>query len=176
MATTESTLPLALFADAGVRLVADAEYMDELLALVRAAQQRVWCSVFLIDVTSAYDEPQRVMLVLRELVAARWRGCDVRLVIGGSRTDVSLAVHAAAALRVARRLGVPARWSTEHDRRGSHVKCVLADDRVLMGSHNWTPGAFTTEVEDSLLIHSRDLAAPIAELLIAQWLRAKEQS
>ena len=73
MATTE--LPLAFLADAGVRLVPDAAYLDELLALVRAAQQRVWCSVFLIDVTSAYDEPQQVMLVLRELVAARWRGC-----------------------------------------------------------------------------------------------------
>ena len=172
MATTNRPPPLAFFADAGVRLVPDAAYLDELLALIRGAMRRVWCSVFLIDVTTAPDQPQYVMLVLRELAAARWRGCDVRLVIGGSRTSAALTVHAAAALRVARRLGIPARWSSEQDRRGSHVKCIIGDDRALIGSHNWSPGAFTIETQDSVMLDSPALAAPLAEVVVAQWLRA----
>jgi phosphatidylserine/phosphatidylglycerophosphate/cardiolipin synthase-like enzyme len=157
---------------ASVRLVPDVEYLRVMQTLAASARELLWCSVFLIELTPMVDPDLLVPGVLRALASARWRGVDVRLLIGGSRTNLEIAEDAATALKVARRLGLPARWIQSSPVRGSHIKLVIADDYVLTGSHNWSPGAFGSETQDSVLAHSPDLAAYLGELFVKQWQRA----
>lgn len=157
--------------DAGVHLVGDGHYLEVVTGLARAARERLWCSVFIVELNASIDPEVRVPGLLSELAAARWRGVDVRLVVGGSRSNLEIAELAITALEIARRMRIPARCVQSRRMRGSHVKLVVADDLVLTGSHNWSPNAFTTETQDSILVRSPALAACLAEAFLAQWAR-----
>jgi hypothetical protein len=158
-----------------VRLVADGEYLPTLLSLVGSVSWRCLCSIFLVDLAPARDPSLLVDSVLFDLQEARWRGVDVRLLIGGSRTNFEIAELSELARARTLQLGIPCRWLTSRNVRGSHSKLVIADRRVLTGSHNWSPGAFGDEqTQDSLLIDSPDLAAYLASEFRRQWRRAEQ--
>jgi phosphatidylserine/phosphatidylglycerophosphate/cardiolipin synthase-like enzyme len=156
---------------AEIRLVRDDAYRRELHRIIRKATGRVWCSLFLIDLDPQFDRDLAVAEVLRDLATACWRGVDVRLLIGGSRSNLEIAQAAATAFTVASRLRIPTRGLGQSGVRGSHVKIVVADDWVLTGSHNWSIGAFTDHVQDSVAVRSPDLAAYCANLILWQWQR-----
>lgn len=156
--------------DAQVALASDRSYETLLRAMIGRARCRIWVNMFIVDL-STYDPKLRVLGVLHDLASAQWRGVDVRLLIGGSRTNLSIAEGAATAQAVARRLKLTSRWMTARNIRGSHAKYVVADDEVLLGSHNWSPSAFAHSTQDSLWLHSSDLAAYLCDAFSAQWLR-----
>lgn len=167
-------MPRHFSVDGGAaRLVHDADYADVAAGLARAALDRLWCSVFIVDLAPHDEAAPRVRELVRALAAARWRGVDVRAIVGGSRTNRPIAEAVAASLLVLRAHGVPARGLSGDDVRGSHVKLVLADDRVLTGSHNWSPGALGGQVQDGVLIESADLASALAGEFLWQWRRAR---
>lgn len=72
-------------------------------------------------------------------------------------------------------LGVPCRWLTSVPVRGSHAKLVVCDERVLLGSHNWSAGAFDGQVQDSVLVESADLAAHLAPTFERDWARGERR-
>jgi phosphatidylserine/phosphatidylglycerophosphate/cardiolipin synthase-like enzyme len=152
--------------------VPDSAYPDQLIRLIDQARERIWCSVFIVEIDPLQDPDQKVAGILRRLAGACWRGVDVRLLIGGSRTNLQIAEVVAAAADVARQLGIPTRTFGAGDQRGSHVKLVVADDWALTGSHNWSGGAFSLHIQDSLAVQSPDLAAYLANLFLEQWRRS----
>ncbi len=159
----------------GVSLVADAAYRQALQGLIASATARLLCSVFIVDTTMTRQRRLPVDDILQSLAEAAWRGVDARLLIGGSRDNIALAEVADAARTRAMAHGLPVRWLTSRKARGSHAKFVIADDAVLSGSHNWSPGALTGEqqTQDSLIVHSTGLCALLASRFETQWLRAQ---
>ena len=153
-------------------LVPDQAYEPVLRGLIDTALHRCLCSVFIVDASPVRDRLLRVDAVLRALAAAQWRGVDARLLVGGSRGNLDIAETADAARARARELGVPCRCAMSAPRRGTHVKLVIADDRVLTGSHNWSGGAFQDQVQDSVLVDSPDLSAYLTAVFEGQWRRA----
>jgi phosphatidylserine/phosphatidylglycerophosphate/cardiolipin synthase-like enzyme len=161
---------------AKVRLVADGAYPAELKSLIARSTRRCLCSLFIIDLSPARDRGLLVSAVMHDLQSAAWRGVDVRVLIGGCRTNVEMAELADAARARAHQLGVPCRWLTSKRNQGSHMKTVIADDRVLTGSHNWSAGAFTNQTQDSILVESQSLAAYLVTIFEDQWARAGERT
>lgn len=152
--------------------VTDDRYAATLVKLIRGAKRRCLCSIFIIDFSGEHPSFTDILEALEEAV---WLGADVRIVIGGSRENYSIAERSASALAVFSDRGIPCRWlAAAPDRRGSHTKLVVVDDTVLLGSHNWSSGAFTDQTQDSILIESAALAAYLSGLMNEQWLRAKE--
>jgi phospholipase D-like protein len=161
--------------DARVSLAADANYFNIVQSLLRSSWQRALCTLFIVDADPDRDPNLLVSTVLYELECCAWRGVDTRLLVGGSHENLEIAQTAFTAIRLARQYHVPARWLTRHaENRGSHLKLVIADDRVLVGSHNWSGGAFTDQIQDSVLITSPPLAARLASFFESQWTRAKD--
>jgi len=103
---------------------------------------------------------------------------DLAPVAHGGEVDqpaLEIAQTAFTAVRLARQHHVPARWlSRVGGTRGSHVKLVVADDNVLIGSHNWSGGAFSGQIQDSTVVTSAPLAARLASFFSSQWSRAKK--
>jgi phosphatidylserine/phosphatidylglycerophosphate/cardiolipin synthase-like enzyme len=157
---------------AQVRLVADGAYYQEARRLMTAARSRLLCSLFIVDLATDRDPEQKVNSLLYELSAARWRGVDARLLVGGSRDNVDIAELGLSAVLRAAQVGLPCRLLAVQDVRGSHVKLVIADDWVLTGSHNWSGGAFTGQLQDSVLVRSADLAAYLGVAFERGWRRA----
>ncbi len=152
--------------------VLDNEYPEALLTLIRNARRRCLCSVFIVDFVGEYRTFSSLLDALEERV---WLGVDVRIVIGGSRENYAIAERSASARAIFADRGIPCRWlAAGPGRRGSHAKLVVADDHVLVGSHNWSPGAFAGQVQDSIRVASPSLAAYLAGFVNEQWLRAKE--
>jgi phosphatidylserine/phosphatidylglycerophosphate/cardiolipin synthase-like enzyme len=104
---------------------------------------------------------------------ARWRGVRVQLLVGGSRSNLLIAETAEIARYVAIELGVPCRWLTSQDVRGSHAKTIICDEHVLTGSHNWSAPAFSGQVQDSILIESAEMSAYLMAYFERQWERAE---
>lgn len=158
-----------------VRLVTDGDYLPTLRDMVARSTWRCLVSVFIVDLSPARDGSLAVDNLLLDLQEARWRGVDARLVIGGSRANIEIAEISDAARARALQLGIPCRWLSSRKVRGSHVKLVVADDEVLTGSHNWSPGAFGSgQTQDSLWLASSNLAAHLASQFRRQWRRADE--
>lgn len=158
---------------ARVRLLPDNSYRPALNSAVQNAFRRVLCSIFIVDVSPGRDRTLMVDSLLVELGAAKWRGADVRLLIGGSRTNFDIAQLAVAARTRAQSLRIPCRALMALPVRGSHSKMVITDDTVFLGSHNWSPGAFSNQVQDSISIESKALSAVLSDLFEMQWKRAE---
>jgi phosphatidylserine/phosphatidylglycerophosphate/cardiolipin synthase-like enzyme len=158
-----------------VSLVADSVYYEVFLSMARRAKFRLWCSVFIVDLTPVDRTKFPADEFLHVMAEATWRGADTRLLVGGSRDNIALAEAAESARARALKLGVRCRWLTSSNVRGSHVKLVIADDQVLTGSHNWSPGALHGhgQVQDSVLIESRNLALGLGSRFEFQWERGK---
>ena len=157
---------------ANVRILSDTDYYEALLPSVRTSQNRILCSMFIVDLTPPRDPKGLVYQLLVDCAGAAWRGVDVRILIGGSRTNFEIGRLAAVASHVGRSLGIETRWLTHYDVRGSHMKMVIKDNRVFIGSHNWSVGAFTNQTQDSIAIESETLAEYLTEIFETQWSRA----
>lgn len=156
-----------------VRPVPDGDYPEVAADLISDAYRRCLCSIFIVDVDPARDHDLQVNRLLEHLARTTWRGADTRLLIGGSHSNLAIAEASHAARAVAKKLGISARWLSVQVGRGSHVKLVVADDRLLLGSHNWSGGARGgLQRQDSLLILSADLAAYYTAVFDGQWHRA----
>jgi len=161
------------FGGAELSLISDGDYVPAARALFRQASRRCLCSLFLVDLTPAADSELLVDTLLIELQARGWIGVDTRLLVGGSRTNIEIAQVALTAYRRARQLGINARLLEATQVRGSHVKLIVADDFVLTGSHNWSGGAFSGHIQDSVAVRSPALAASLAALFETQWQRGE---
>jgi phosphatidylserine/phosphatidylglycerophosphate/cardiolipin synthase-like enzyme len=163
-------------------LVFDAAYNSTIKSLVAQARHRCLCSLFLVDLLTApgqkLRQEQKLLVddILIELQTALWRGVDVRLLIGGSWDNLRIATLSETARARATELGIPCQWMTYQKGHQSHAKLVIADDYVLTGSHNWSVGALTDQVQDSILVESETLAAYLISIFEYQWKRATEGS
>ncbi len=160
----------ASFPDVGVARVSDGEYHRTLLDLIRHSVGQCVCDIFIVDHELDRDPDLRVDRILVELAAAAWRGVETRLMIGGSRHVPAIRGATLLAWARARDLGVDARLASATKDGSSHVKLVIADDRVLTGSHNWTRGMFGDETQDSVLLEGSALAAALRTYFIDKWL------
>lgn len=147
-------------------LVSDGDYPDELLRLIREAHTRCLVSMFIIDSVGTDRPLERIVL---ELQAASWRGLDVRVLLGGSRQNLAIAETGAGSSRIFRDSGIASRWLGAKQQRGSHAKVVVIDDAVLVGSHNWSAGAFSGQHQDSVLVRSQDLSSFLSGWFNEQW-------
>jgi phosphatidylserine/phosphatidylglycerophosphate/cardiolipin synthase-like enzyme len=161
---------------AKVKLISDEQYQSALHGLITNASQYCLCNEFIVDLSPVRDRELLVYSILLDLRAAAWRGVDTRLLVGGSRSNFEIARSAEFARSAAGKLGIPCRWMTSHKRQSTHAKWVVVDDWVLLGSHNWSSGAFSQETQDSILVQSRDLAAHLHFKFEEEWKRAAEVS
>lgn len=158
-----------------IKLVPDNHYPSVLRQLISQVIDRCYCSLFIVDLSTVHDIELQVDALLRQLRMALWRGVDVKLLIGGSRTNLDLLEMSALAYARAQQLGIPCCWLTRKSEESSHTKMVVADENVLIGSHNWSGGAFTNQTQDSVLIKSKDLSTFLLSGFLKTWERALEE-
>jgi hypothetical protein len=156
-----------------VALVSDGSYAKVVRNLIAASRHVCFCNLFIVDIRPHSKDDLSVYSLLLDLACAKWRGIDVRLLIGGSRSNLDMALAAELARMAAGATKVPCRWLTSHRTRGSHSKWVVADDWVLIGSHNWSSGAFAGQTQDSVLVRSDAIAAYLCSKFETVWQRAK---
>ncbi len=140
--------------DAVVTLLKDSDFSGALLTSIRNAKKSIVCSYYLF-VVHGKNESEKV---LEELVRARKRGVEVRVILEKTRQKDRLNeenLHTAALLS---RGGIKVFFDTPDV--VTHLKVTVIDGRyVFLGSHNLTEGALRYNNELSVLIDSPEIAA-----------------
>ena len=140
--------------DAAVTLLKDSDFSGALLTSIRNAKKSIVCSYYLF-VVHGKNESEKV---LEELVRARKRGVEVRVILEKTRQKDRLNeenLHTAALLS---RGGIKVFFDTPDV--VTHLKVTVIDGRyVFLGSHNLTEGALRYNNELSVLIDSPEIAA-----------------
>ena len=122
----------------------DGDYHPFLLESLRRSTRRVWASIFLVDVRRAYDVERKVRAIVEELVLAKARGVEVRILVGDSATSGAIREIGRVARLYFRAHHLFARRHPARGERGMHDKYVLIDsDLSIVGTHNWTPSALS---------------------------------
>lgn len=170
---TASEVKLPFFAGERALLLHDRDYFDYLGVAIRRARKQIVAVQFVVDARPSADVDREVRSICHRLGEAAWRGTQVRVLLnrfftGSPRLDVN-----GVAGRFLRRLGVDVRSyrAPAGSRRDEiHSKYVVIDDRVVVvGSHNWTPGAFGSNHEISVAVESKDLALSLVQTFDFAW-------
>lgn len=167
--------PVRMLAAARAALVPDDVYRTVAASLVNGAAGHCLASLFIVDPNPLEDSDLVVDALLHDMAGAAWRGADSRLLIGGSRDNARIRDACLLARARAQELGLPARLLAATDHRSDHAKIVVADDAVLLGSHNWSPGALTDQTQDSVLIRDAALAGWFTTRFEALWAVARAE-
>ena len=125
-----------------------------LLGRIRRCRQRVWLS------TGYFVPPWKLR---RALARAARRGCDVRLLLPGPRTDHP-GVRFAGRRHYARLLRAGVRIF-EYQPRILHQKVVLSDDWLSLGSSNLDRWNFRWNLEANQEVDAADFAAEVERML-----------
>jgi len=121
--------------------LANHDLLPAVVGLIGGAHRRVLAAVFIIDSRPEDDPGGTVRLVLDALARARWRGLDVRVLVGGSARTPAIELAERVAGRYLEAVGVPCRQFVGRGRETSlHSKYLVADDTVVVGSHTGPTG------------------------------------
>jgi phosphatidylserine/phosphatidylglycerophosphate/cardiolipin synthase-like enzyme len=157
-------------------LVAGDQYQQIIQSLCMRANRRIYVSMFLIelipmdaDSDASSQTPHTILELMETLKDACLRGIDVRVLIGGAENNAYLQDEAEAALTHCQRIKIPCRLVSLHSNKSCHKKVVVVDDMVVTGSHNWSHGAFTGQIQHSVFIEDPRLASYFASGIAKQW-------
>ena len=145
-----------------IRAVPDTAYYDTLAALIKNADQRIDLAMFLFKTSPAGNN--RPAGLVRELVAARQRGVEVRIILEYSGHDQTLNRANQETALALKKGGVAVFFDSPG--RTNHAKLAVIDRRYcLVGSHNLTQSALKHNHELSLLLDNPQLAEEILAYL-----------
>ena len=141
-----------------VRTLADAAYGETLADLIKTATQRIDLAMFLFKTSPASNN--RPAGLVRDLIAAKQRGVEVRVILEYSGHDPTLNEANQETAQALRKGGVSVFFDSPA--RTTHAKLAVIDRRYcLVGSHNLSQSALKYNHEFSLLLDSPALAEEI---------------
>jgi len=127
-------------------------YFDFVLHQLEEAQSKIWLSLFIMDMRPSVDVEGKVLRLLSELIKKHNSGLDVKVLLNGYFRSPSIDVANIASGLYLREFNVPnRRVFSQNERLGSHSKFLICDNLLLLGSPNWSQGAFTDHIEDSVI-------------------------
>lgn len=149
-------------------------YLALLLDCIAQARWRFWASLFIMDARLASDVSLSVRRIMEALTYARWRGVDVRILLGRSDVEDIATANGTSARGLASR-GIPVRCFGRNIAGGTHSKYYLTDSsRLVLGSHNWGEEAFHRHINSAVLLLSQDLTEQLARKFLADWQKSSE--
>lgn len=148
--------------------LSDDDYFYFLIDAIQKAKQRIYATIFIVDPLK--DHSNKIKKILDELLYAKWKGLDVKLIIGRSEKCFVIDMCGRAAKKYCDVMNVPAKFSNPPDDYSLHSKYLIIDDNlVIMGSHNWIASDIFNNKEESVAVYSKDAAINLTEEFNILW-------
>ena len=145
-----------------VRILADGDYGAALAGLIKNAGQRIDLAMFIFKTSQTRNNLPAELV--RDLLAARQRGVEVRVILEYSGHDQSLNQANQETAQALAKGGIAVFFDSPN--RTSHAKLAVIDRRYcLVGSHNLSQSALKYNHELSLLLDNPTLAEEILAYL-----------
>lgn len=137
----------------------DGKYFTTLVDYLKTAEHSIDMAMFLFKTTTSPGN--KPALVVQELIAARGKGVDVRVLLENSGYDESLNKENKSVAAKLRKNNIHVFFDSPDTT--THAKIVVIDKRYsFIGSHNLSHSALAYNHEVSLLIDNSDLAAQLS--------------
>jgi phosphatidylserine/phosphatidylglycerophosphate/cardiolipin synthase-like enzyme len=139
------------------------EYAKAVERLIAGARKRVWVAMYVMRIDDPASPSTQLAQALADAVA---RGVKVQvcLDLGTDRTTGEVEDKHAAPLAWLNAHGIKA--LVDEVDRTTHMKAVVIDDqRVVIGSQNWTRDALTRNREAALVLDDARIAGSVEELM-----------
>ena len=149
----------------------NAEYYTYMSTAIAKANKRVWVSQFSVNIKYMEDDRMLVRQLLKLIKKVYGNGIDIKILVGTKSTSVDL-VNLANKISgtFLTKMKVPCRHFFDFKKDSSHSKFVVIDDEIIvLGSHNWSPRAFSKGIDDSIAIHSKEINKELSSIFIANW-------
>ncbi len=146
--------------DAKVTFLGDNEYLTEIVKDIYSAKKSVYCGnyMFKLDeelIGTPKNEP--VALIAHALVKAKENGVDVKLLLDIEKKTDRLSKYNTKTADILNKHNIEIYFDSSKKR--FHPKmCVIDNDIVYIGSHNFTYSAMRRNNEVSVKIVSKDIA------------------
>lgn len=148
-----------------VKMLPDREYYVWVRDIIRRANSSIHLAVFLLKYDpreSVYNDP--VNMLLLELVEAKRRGVDVKVVVDDATYN-----EYRETIDYLKSKGIPVRLDPSETTL-LHAKILIVDGEwVFVGSHNWSESALSFNREYSVLIRSTNYAAEAEKYFENLW-------
>lgn len=160
-----------------VLLLNDANYLYFVLDNIKNAKNKIFAVIFIIDPRVRTDKRRDVRLLLDELAYAKWRGIDVKVIIGRSSETLNIDIANRVTFQYLQRKSIPTRFFLPTSKDYSlHSKYIVFDeDLLVLGSHNWTGNAFHRSKETSVAIYSKEIAIKMEREFEKLWTTGTEK-
>lgn len=154
-------------------LLSDHDYYKFLMDKIDKARNYIYASIFIINI--ADDEGLKIRALLDKLKYAKWKGVDVKLIIGHSQKNVIIDMYDRVSFEFLKS-SIPIKFADPDDDYSLHSKYVVIDDEItIAGSHNWERKAFFKNKEDSIATYSRDVALELKHEFNKLWKTGLEE-
>lgn len=133
-----------------VRPLMDKEYYPALKRAIRRAKESIYVAMFVVSMGKKASNP--VNILLNELISAKKRGVDVKVVLENPRSHLSsLYKNNEKTVKYLIKEGVEAAFDSP--KKCLHDKFVLIDESMaFLGNHNWSKQSLTINRELSFMV------------------------
>ena len=136
----------------GIQFLVTAPYLRNtrtfLLDQIRTVRRRILLEMYLLSDNE----------ILNALIVAKRRGIEIKVILDANRLPLELDLHGfpnKQAVEVLMKNGIPVKIFRSSRGSEMHLKMALFDDqKIFIGSCNWTYGSFTFNSEGSFFINS----------------------
>lgn len=137
--------------------ISNRKYFPAVKKLIQEARNEIKISIYYISLTSKGP----VSELLNELVNAKKRGVDIEIVLDWDSSPEAFKrddMKNSKSFSFLKQNGIKVFY--DDNRALNHSKYLVIDREILVvGSHNWSAGAFNSNHESTLLVRSKELAA-----------------
>ena len=128
----------------------DKEYYPALKRAIKRAEESIYVAMFVIGIGKKASDPVNVLL--NELIAAKRRGVDVKVIVDNPiSSGSSLYKKNEKAIQYLKRGGIEAKFDSP--KTEVHDKFILIDeDTLFVGNHNWSKSSLTINRELSVMV------------------------
>jgi len=162
---------------AALQSVSGDRYLPLVMAAVTRARTSVRVLQYILDTRPDADPTHSVGHLLRCLSLAAARGVDVSVLLHDYESPAAGAGNLPGALFLTRR-GASVRLfhpRSDEQRRVLHTKAVVVDGKYsVVGTQNWSPGAFLSNDEAGVGVESCAFAQQLSIFFDGMWARSKE--
>jgi len=153
--------------EADVTNISGDKYFSAVKEALSKAEESIYLVMFIIE-TSTHKEHSKANLLIDELIKAKRRGVDVKVILDQNIDFVHKRYKSKwqakiRSIKAYERLkGADIKVYYDEPTKYTHAKAIIIDKEiVILGSTNWTEASFDKSIEASVLIKSSKLADEI---------------
>lgn len=149
-----------------IQFVPDREYYSAFHRLTLTAESEISAVIYLAKFHGSRQT--EVNLILEDLVSAKNRGLNVRVLLEKSNYNDDLNLYNREFMDSLEKYGISTKFESMNTT--THSKCVVFDkETVLLGSTNWTTSALEYNNEANIKIENREIAIQAEKYIDKIW-------